>query len=310
MNRILGILILLLSCAISFAQGTEATYRLRPEDVIRVQVYKEQELSAEIPVGRDGNISAPFAGILRAEGKTTAELEAELVTRYIQRLRIKDPRVSVIIVRFRELRASIGGAVNRPGTWPIRPGDTLMTLLTLGGGVTSDRADLRRATMRKKGSAELIPVDLYTLLILGDNSQNVELEDGDELNVPEETRNRILVQGSVRQPGFFPYRDPMTLADAISQAGGEVLRKSRLSQVVILRQNPGNPGTTLQIKADYVRYIKQNDATQNVQLRPGDLVFVPQNNNPDLDTISQVANTFFILDRLGSFFGFKLFGGR
>jgi len=309
MNRILGILILFVACAISFAQGTQSTYRLQPEDVLRIQVYKEQDLFAEVPVGKDGNISAPFAGILRAEGKTTAELEAELVTKYIQRLKIKDPRVSVIIVKYRELRASIGGAVNRPGTFPIRSGDTLVTLLTQGGGVISERADLRRSTLRRKNSNELIPVDLYTLLILGDNSQNVDIEDGDELNVPEETRNRILVQGSVRQPGFFPYRDPMTLADAISQAGGEVIRKSRLSKVVILRQNPGNPGTTLQIQADYVRYIKQNDATQNVQLRPGDLVFVPQNNNPDLETISQIANTFFILDRLSGFFGFSLFGG-
>mgnify|MGYP002381997896 CR=1 FL=1 len=299
---------LLAMSPLAAGQGTESTYRLQPDDVLRIQVYREQETLAEVPVGRDGNIAAPFVGIIRVEGKTTAEVQQELTARYVQVLRLKDPKVSVIIVRYRAVRASVGGAVNRPGVYEMRPGDSLMALLTNGGGTVFDRADLRRATLRRKGSNELIPVDLYALQILGDTSQNYTIDDGDELNVPEETRNRILVQGSVAAPGLYPYKEPMTLQDAISQARGEIPRKSQLSKVIILRQNPGNPSQTIQITADYVRYVRKNDATQNVVLRPGDLVFVPQNNNPDFETISQLANTFFILDRLGGFLGFRLFG--
>ncbi len=310
MKRILTALLVATACTWACAQtGTESTYRLKPDDVLRIQVWREQEATAEVPVGPDGNIVAPFVGIVRAEGKTASEVQQELVLRYINVLKIRDPKVSVIIVKFRGVRGAVGGAVNRPGVYEVRPGDSLVSLLTQGGGTVFEKADMRRATLRRKNSNELIPIDLYSMLILGDTSQNYAVEDGDELNVPEETKNRILVQGMVASPGAYPYREPMTLQDAIAVARGEVPRKSQLSKVIIIRENPGNPGQTVQIIADYVRYVRKNDSSQNIVLRPGDLIFVPQNNNPDFEAISQLANTFFILDRLGGFLGFKLLGG-
>lgn len=275
------------------AQVAEDIYRLQPEDVIRVLVYNEQQASADVPVGKDGYISAPFVGLIKVAGKSTSQVEAELVELYKAKLRIRDPRVSVTIIKFRTLKATVGGFVSRPGQFEIRPGDTLVTLLNQGGGPVPDRADLRRATFRRANSNELIPVDLYAMLIKGDTSQNYKLSDGDELNIPEETNLRISVQGAVAQPGTYAYKEPMTLADAISLARGEIRQRSMFSKVLVIREQKGQPGQFLRIQANYVKFIKEGDNTQNIPLLPGDLIVVPETKTPDLQQITSIISTFF-----------------
>lgn len=286
-------------------QRREGVYRLQPEDVVRIQVFGQPQIGSDVPVARDGNIAAPFVGTVRAAGKTTAELEADLYELYVSRLKLRNPIVSVTISQFRQLRASVGGFVNRPGQFQIRDGDTLITLLNQGGGPIPDRADLRRATLRRAGTNELIPVDLYAMLIRGDTSQNYEVQDGDELNVPEETINRIIVLGAVQRQGYYPYKEPMTLADAIALAGGEIPRVSRFSRTEIIRRQTGDPTKFVRIRADFVAFVKRGDSTQNVVLQPGDTVVVPQTNTPDLNQINGIVNTIFVIDSLGGLFGVR-----
>jgi len=297
---IFGLLTLLASYA--FGQTAE-TYRLMPEDVIRIQVYDEQQILAVVPVGKDGNISAPFLGVIRAQGLTTGELETALSKEYDRVLRIKNPKVSVTIERYREVRASITGMVNRPGTYPIRPTDDILTLLALGGNVILDRADLRRAKLQRAGSKESIPLDLYAMLTFGDLSQNYVLQDGDVITIPEDKVNVVNVLGAVQQPFSFPFREGMTLVDAIAQARGEVQYRSSFSKILIYRENKGKPGTYTIIKADLTRFFKKADASQNIKLQKGDIVYVPESSTPDINRISQwsssLANFIFILERFG-----------
>ena len=301
------LLLVLLFGLVGFAHG-QAPYRLRPEDVLRIQVFGQDNLQADIQVGPDGRVTPPFTGPIDAAGRTTVELERDIAAKLKERIRLRDPIVSVAILRYRPIAASVGGEVARPGTYEVRPGDKLLTLLTQGGGAVVERADLRRATLRRRNSGEVIPLDLYALLILGDVTQNYVIEDGDALTVPLERRNRISVQGAVPNPGQFLYREPMTLSDAISLAGGEVRYRSRFSRVLIIRERVGQPGQYTRILADYVRFVKKGDQSQNVVLEAGDFVYVPETNTPDFNQISALANTAFILQTFGnSIFGFRLF---
>lgn len=302
-KRTLVCVLLALLASTLFAQ--EGTYRLQPEDVIRIQVYNEQDITAVLPIGRDGNVSAPFVGTIRAEGKTTAELEADLAEAYMERLGLRDPIVSVSIEQYRTIRASISGAVRITGTYTMRPGDTIITLFTQGGGeLANNTSDLRRATLRRKGSRELIPIDLYAMLTRGDMSQNYEVRDGDELLVPTETKNRILVLGRVVAPGAYPYREPMTLMDAIALGRGQIEFRSKLSAVKVFRQLPGRPGQVIEIEADLVKYMNEGDYAQNILLQPGDFVWVPDSNNLNFGQVNSLANILFIFQR----FGFRLGG--
>lgn len=284
-------------------------YRLQVEDVLRIQVYGQPQLVGDAPIGPDGRITPPSLPPILAEGRTVSELIKELADQYDKVVRVRSPLVSVTIIRFRELRASVGGAVARPGSFVVRPGDTVQSLLMQGGGPVKDLADLKRATLKRKGSRELIPIDLNALLNNGDLSQNYEVFDGDELNVPEGKNLVIKIQGKLQAPGLYPFRENMTLSDAISLARGEVVGRSRLSQVLVIRERPGAPGDYIYIRADYVRYIRSRDVTQNVVLQPGDLIWVPETNTPDFGYINALANVGFILDRFGGgLFGLRIFG--
>jgi polysaccharide export outer membrane protein len=289
------------------AQPTSETYKIQPEDLLRIQLYNEQQVAADVPVGRDGAISAPFVGMVKVAGKTTAEVEAELTKLYQDKLRLRDPRVAVVIIRYRILRASVGGFVNRPGNYEIRPGDTLLSLLNQGGGV-SQLGDARRATFRRSGSLERIPIDLYAMITLGDTSQNYEVQDGDELVVPEETKGRVTILGQVQRPGPFQWREGLTLAEVIALAGGEIPTRTMFSKTMIMRSPPGRPGQIIRIEANFVRYIRNGDSTQNLVLQPGDLIYVPETKTPDLNRLSTQLNSLFFLDRFlnQGIFGLRL----
>ena len=297
---IIGLFAMLANVALAQAQET---YRLQPEDVIRIQVFDENQIIGVSAIGKDGNITAPFLGLIRAEGLTTNELEAVLVKEYQRVLRIREPRVSVTIERFREIRASITGMVNRPGAYPVRPTDDILTLLALGGNAILERADLRRAKLQRAGSKEVIPVDLYAMLTFGDLSQNYTLMDGDILSIPEDKFNVVNVLGAVQQPFSFPYREGMTLVDAIAQARGELPYRSAFSKISIYRENKGAPGTYSIIRSNLSRFFKNGDSSQNIKLAKGDIIFVPESSTPDVNRISSVASTaanfIFILERFG-----------
>jgi polysaccharide export outer membrane protein len=285
----------------------EKAYKLKPEDVVRIQVFNQQQIGADIPVGIDGYIGAPFVGNIKVEGKTVSEVEAELYKLYVSKLKLRDPIVSVSIISYRKLKANVTGTVQRSTEFYFRPGDTIMTLYSASGGEVPDQSDLRKATLRRQGSKELIPIDLYAMTVLGDNSQNFELQDGDILDVPREQRNRVLVMGAIRSPGLYPYRETMRLADAISIAGGEIRYLSRFSKTFILREMPGRPGEYLRINADFVKFVKGGDYAQNVKLMPGDLVYIPETNNPDPSQLQSIVNSAFVINTFGSFFGLRLF---
>lgn len=295
---------------LSVAQST-VQYRLRPLDTIQIQVYNEQQMIVALPILPDGRVSAPFAGLIMVAGKTTAEVEEELVEIYKERLKLRDPKVSVMVLQYRPTRASVSGMVLQGGTFPdLRPGDTVITLLSRAGGINPDRADLRRATLTRAGSREVIPIDLHSMLFKNDMSQNYEVEDGDVLFIPEEVMNRVQIQGAIARPGQFLYKEPMYLSDLISLAGGEIPNRTKFSETLVIRRKPGTEDQLIRIKANYVDYVRKGDLSQNVMLMPGDLVFVPTTKTPDYNQLGTIFNTLFFVDRFltGGIFGFRLFG--
>jgi polysaccharide export outer membrane protein len=291
-------LILSLVANLAVAQSEGGTYRIQIEDVLDIRVWEEAQIVAQVTVTQDGFITAPFIGLVKAEGKTTTELEAALSFEYDRQLRIIKPRVSVTLLRPRRILASVLGSVERPGTFEVRPGDKLINLLSLAGNLPFS-ADLKRARFQRKGWREYVPVDLRAMLLRGDLSQNYEIKDGDILLVPQvDDQNYVRVIGEVREPVIIPYEEEMTLNDAMARTRGG-LPTAWQSRIVIIRKKPGVRNEYIRIQADFVKFVKKGDSSQNIFLKPGDTVVVPRNNNPNLGLLSEIANAIFILDRFG-----------
>ncbi|MES1228129.1 MAG: polysaccharide biosynthesis/export family protein, partial [Armatimonadota bacterium] len=280
-------------------------YRLQVDDVIRIDVNRGDSTTifnpVDVLVDPSGDIQAPLLGTVHVEGKTVGEVYEYLKSHYTTELQLQPGilRLSVTTVRVHQIRASVIGAVNKPGIFDLKRGDRISTLLANAQGALMDgSADLHRGTLRRAKSNEVIPLDLYDLLTKGDTTQDYAVQDGDVVTIPIEIRNRIVIDGEVKQPTVIPYAEGISVNQAITRAGGRT-DLSRMTKVTVIRLRPGRPDDPEYITVDLVAFYKGKDRTQNIELKPGDTVFVPTNGNPNLNTINSYFNLIFLFRTLG-----------
>ena len=140
---ILGVVLvgLLLPC-LADAAASPHSYRLGSNDVVRIQVYGEEDLTVESKVDGDGNINFPLLGMVAVAGKTTQELQDYLTSR-LARGYVRAPRVTAYVFKYRNIYVS--GEVRTPGGYPYEEGLSVQKALTIAGGLTdkAERNDLR-----------------------------------------------------------------------------------------------------------------------------------------------------------------------
>jgi polysaccharide export outer membrane protein len=112
----------------------ESEFKLGPDDVVEVFVYKEQELSTTVVVRPDGKISLPLIGELSANGKTAVELQKEVAQRFTQF--IAQPTVNVIVKEVNSAKVTVAGEVKTPGMYKIKDRATVVDAVALAGGFT------------------------------------------------------------------------------------------------------------------------------------------------------------------------------
>ncbi len=124
-------------------------YRLGPEDVIDVFVWKETELSTSVVVRPDGKVSLPLIGELEASGKTAAQLQSEIAGKLKQYL--ADPVVNVIVKEVNSPRISVLGQVRKPDVYRMKQKVTVLDAIAMAGGFT-DFAKRDRVVILRNGS--------------------------------------------------------------------------------------------------------------------------------------------------------------
>ncbi len=245
------------------APGGNDAYALGPGDTIEILVLGEPDLSRTVTVKPDGTVALPLLGDVKAVGRTTTQLAADLA-RYYSRY-LKAPSITVAVREFGG-RIYILGQVNRPGEYQIRPGVGVLELLASAGGPTN-RADLAKATVIR-GKTEAIQLNLLEAFVKS-KSPDMKLLSGDVLFVPE-TDRRIIVLGQVNRPGSYDILEGQRAADLIAAAGG-VTTHAALQRAFIMRG-------TEQIPVDLQKVLAGN-VEANVSLRLGDMMVVPEYQN-------------------------------
>jgi polysaccharide export outer membrane protein len=109
-------------------------FRLGPEDVIDIFVWKEPDLSTTVTVRPDGKISLPLAGEIEASGKTAAQLQVEIADS-LQKFIIK-PVVNVMVKQINSLKISVLGEVRKPDIYKIKSRITVLDAIAMAGGFT------------------------------------------------------------------------------------------------------------------------------------------------------------------------------
>jgi polysaccharide biosynthesis/export protein len=158
-------------------------YRLGPEDVVQVSVWKDEQLTREVVVRPDGMFSFPLVGDVQAEDRTLDEIRSELVKRLTKY--IPNPNVSVAVMKVMSYKVYVIGRVNKPGEYLIGHYTDVLQALSLAGGLTPFAAENDIKVMRRVlGSQQSIPFRYGDVRKGKDLEQNIILQRGDVVMVP------------------------------------------------------------------------------------------------------------------------------
>lgn len=163
-------------------------YIIGPTDVVSVSVWRNEDLSVQVPVRPDGKISAPLVGDIQASGQSPEQLAANIQEELS--VYIREPEVTVIVTNMASNefidRVRVTGAVRSPISVPYRKGMTVMDMVLNAGGPTEfAKGDQARLYRNYQGRVVSIPVDLDAILTDGDIRTNYLMHPGDILTVPE-----------------------------------------------------------------------------------------------------------------------------
>jgi polysaccharide export outer membrane protein len=109
-------------------------YKVGPQDVLELSVFKVPELSKKVSVAAEGTINLPLVGEVRATGLTTREIEQN-VTRLLGEKYLQNPQVTVLVAEYNSQRVTVEGAVKKPGVYPIQGELTLLQSIAVAQGL-------------------------------------------------------------------------------------------------------------------------------------------------------------------------------
>ena len=168
--------------------NTVDQYILGATDVVRVSVWRNEDLSISVPIRPDGKISVPLVGDVQASGQTPEALADDIESSLSAYIR--EPQVSIVVTSMGSHefsnRVRVTGAVQQPTSVPHRAGMTVLDMVLGSGGVTPFAAPNKSVLYRSLDSEVVaIPIRLDDILSRGDVSTNYQLRPGDILTIPE-----------------------------------------------------------------------------------------------------------------------------
>jgi polysaccharide export outer membrane protein len=222
------LLLALLLLAQAQAPSERPDYVVGAQDVLKVTVFDEPQLSGSFRVDIDGSFTYPFVGRVKAVGQTLRSIEADLA-RMLADGYVKNPQVGIEVEQYRSRSFFVVGEVRSPGRYPLVGEMTLIEALAQAGSTTSTAgsellilhaSDPRATTQAEPGSTPPSRTTRVNLADLqsGRLGNSLTLREGDTIFVVK--AERFFVTGHVRNPGAFAWERGMTVLQAMSLAGG------------------------------------------------------------------------------------------
>ncbi len=236
----------------------EDEYVIGAEDVLRITVWDNADLTVNVRVGLDGYITYKYIGRVKASGLNSSELSG-MIAEKLSEGYINDPQVNVQIATYRSKEIFIIGEVNRPGTYYLTKRTTIVEAISMAQGPKSDAdSDVIIVRKEKVGKVKNITVNLRKALE-GDLTQNIMVLDGDSIFLSK--AKTFFIMGEVHKPGQYKLEKDTSVRKAISIAGGHTERAA-LGRVKIIR--------TIE-REEVEREVKLEDTVE-----PLDTIVVPQ----------------------------------
>ena len=241
-------------------------YFLGPGDRLRI-LWSVENIDNFVTIGPTGKLIIPRIAPISVLGKTLADVDREVNER--MRKVYKSAEVSINLIRFRQFKVLVYGAVNKPKFVKMAPVSRFHEAINEAGGLQK-YADPERTVLIRQGNSRNI--FLKEFLLNGDLNNNPQLTDGDKIYVPfknitpdqqedymgYDNANKVLVSGFVYRPGAHYFRPGFSVKDYIALSGG-ALDVGAANRVKILKKD----GATTTV-------------AYNKMVEPGDIIEVPE----------------------------------
>jgi len=160
----------------------DGDYKIGPEDILDISVWKNEELSRTVPVRPDGKVSLPLVNDIQAAGLTPSRLRQELTRRLAEY--VPSPEVAVIVREVHSAKVSVVGSVRSPGRYEMRSPATVLELIALAQGFTDFAARDRIVVLRQNGKQPSRINFNYRKIADGSEQDNFFVQPGDIIVVP------------------------------------------------------------------------------------------------------------------------------
>lgn len=181
-------IILVAGCATPEPVSAQASmadpgYRLGPEDVVMISVWKDENLTREAIVRPDGMVSFPLIGDVPAMGHTVEDVRQDIAKRLARF--VPNPHVSVAITKLQSYKVYVIGRVTKPGEYLVGHYTDVLQALSLAGGLTPFASENDIKVIRREHADQRVFLFRYGDIQKGrDLNQNILLEPGDVVMVP------------------------------------------------------------------------------------------------------------------------------
>ncbi|MEM7207706.1 MAG: polysaccharide biosynthesis/export family protein [Pseudomonadota bacterium] len=170
-----------LNVSISYAATPE--YRIGPEDILQISVWKEDGLDREVLVRPDGGVSFPLAGDVIASGRTPLEVQNDIKGRLEKY--IPEAVVTVSVKKISGYTVFVIGQVKKPGQFVLGRYVDVIQALTLAGGLTPYASESKITVQRRTGEqTDVFNFDFTDVKTGRGLEQNIILRSGDVVVVP------------------------------------------------------------------------------------------------------------------------------
>src|SRR5262245_1017844 len=159
------------------------TYIIGPGDILSIVFWRDKDMSADVLVRPDGNITLPLLNDIEAAGSTPGTLRERILAE--ARRYLEDPSPTVVVKEIHSRQVFITGQVEKPGPYPITMPTTVLQLIAMAGGL-KEYADGKNilVTRTDNGRQTTLTFDYQDVLKRKNFRQNIELKPGDTVVIP------------------------------------------------------------------------------------------------------------------------------
>jgi len=163
--------------------ANDPEYKIGAQDLLRIDVWKEEQLTRTAPVRPDGKVTLPLLNDVQAAGLTPMQL-AGVISEGLKKY-INSPQVTVAVTEINSRRIYVTGEVARAGAFPLLPSMTVLQALSSSGSFTQFAKLKNIYVLRVEDGKQVKHPFNYKEVVNGRNpDQNILLEPGDVIVVP------------------------------------------------------------------------------------------------------------------------------